>query len=73
MTELIAPCQHCEERPGVTKLGLCVECHAKIKIRTMYVPKRTRKPADESIIARFRERAKRGLPLFEEETLVDLT
>jgi hypothetical protein len=61
-------CLHCERRPSAGRLGLCAVCHARSCIRVLYVVRRRDwTPEWEVHLRRLTERAKKKLPLFEEE------
>lgn len=59
-------CQHCEKTLATADLGLCASCHAKNTVRSLYEPRPTDTPELLARIAYYRERAKKGLDLFEE-------
>ena len=61
-------CLHCERRPSAGRLGLCAVCHARPCIRVLYaVRRRDWTPEWEARLRRLAERAKKKLPLFEED------
>jgi hypothetical protein len=60
-------CLHCERRPRANSLGLCAECKSVDGIRVLYVRRRGWTPEWEAHLRRLTERAKRGLPLFDEQ------
>jgi len=60
-------CLHCERRPAGGRLGLCAVCGSRGTIRVLYaVRRRGWTPEWEAHLRRLTERAKKGLPLFEE-------
>ena len=62
-------CLHCERRPSAGLLGLCAVCHARPCIRVLYaVRRRDWTPEWEAHLRRMAERAKKKLPLFEEDS-----
>jgi hypothetical protein len=61
------PCKHCEARPRATPLGLCERCDALGGIRLLYLKTRRLTPEREDRLRILAERARRRLPLFDEE------
>jgi hypothetical protein len=64
MTE---PCKHCEARPRATPLGLCAECDGQVCVRLLYEKTRRLAPEREDRLRILAERARRRLPLFDDE------
>jgi hypothetical protein len=68
-----APCVHCERRPAVTAYRLCDRCHARKRVRLLYVPRVNDDPDDPEFQYRrrqeavLRRRANQHLPLFPRE------
>jgi hypothetical protein len=60
-------CKHCERRPRVTPLGLCAKCHARRGIRLLYFRTHHLSPEREDRLMILAERARRRLPLFEDD------
>jgi hypothetical protein len=61
-------CLHCERRPAAGRFGLCAACEARCCIRVLYARRRRSwTPEWEAHLRRLTERAKRKLPLFENE------
>ena len=61
-------CLHCERRPAAGRLGLCAACEARCCVRVLYaVRRRGWTPEWETHLRRLTERAKKKLPLFEDE------
>jgi hypothetical protein len=60
----VEACLHCEGPPPMTKLGLCLACHARLKIRELYYRRRGWTAVDELMLRVLRARANRRLPLF---------
>ena len=61
------PCKHCEARPGVTPLGLCERCDAQGCVRLLYEKTRGLTPEREDRLRLLAERARRRLPLFDDD------
>jgi hypothetical protein len=61
------PCKHCEARPRETALGLCGRCDALGCVRQLYEKTRGLSPEREDRLRLLAERARRRLPLFEDE------
>jgi hypothetical protein len=60
-------CLHCEEAAAATGLGLCPACQAVPGIRVLYLRRRGWTPQWELHLRRLTERARRRLPLFEDD------
>src|SRR5438067_1411336 len=60
-------CKHCEARPRATTLGLCPVCDATGGIRLLYHCTRHLSPEREDRLRVLSERARRRLPLFDDE------
>ena len=65
------PCKHCERRPRATPLGLCARCDARGCVRLLYERTRWLTPEREDRLRILAERARRRLPLFDDETETD--
>src|SRR5262245_24222186 len=61
------PCRFCERAPAVTVYGLCATCNQVRARRRVYRVARGGTPEWEAHLLYLTERAKRRLPLFEEE------
>jgi len=61
------PCLHCEHRPASNGLGLCAICNGVESIRQLYLRRRGWTPQWEAHLIRLTERARKRLPLFDEE------
>jgi hypothetical protein len=59
-------CLHCEKAEAAGGLGLCPACHAVPGIRVLYVRRRGWTPQWELHLRRLADRARRRLPLFED-------
>jgi hypothetical protein len=57
-------CLHCEQRPSRTRLGLCLGCHRRNRVRELYLHRRGWTPEWEAHLRRLTRRAQAGLPLF---------
>jgi hypothetical protein len=62
-----ALCLHCERRPSTSSLGLCSHCHARDTIRPLYVRRAGWTPRWEAHLRRLTQRARRRLPLFQDD------
>ncbi len=60
-------CLHCEKAAAVDGLGLCPACRAVPGIRVLYVRRRGWTPQWEMHLRRLADRARRRLPLFEDD------
>jgi hypothetical protein len=60
-------CLHCERRPRRSGLGLCARCNARGAVRLLYVRHRGWTPQWEAHIRRLTQRARQGLPLFDDD------
>jgi hypothetical protein len=63
----VALCLHCEKAAAASGLGLCPACHAVRGIRKLYVRRRGWTPQWERHLRRLTDRARRRLPLFEDD------
>ena len=60
-------CLHCERRLRNAPLGLCTRCYARKPIRRLYIRRRGWTPKWEAHILRLTARARKRLPLFDDE------
>jgi hypothetical protein len=60
-------CKHCEARLPTTALGLCAHCDAQGCVRQLYEKTRHLTPEREDRLRLLAERARRRLPLFDED------
>jgi hypothetical protein len=60
-------CLHCEKRPRAGGLSLCARCHARTAIRILYTRRGNWTPQWDAHLCRLAERAKRRLPLFDND------
>jgi hypothetical protein len=61
-------CLHCEKAAAANGLGLCPACNAVPGIRVLYLRRRGWTPQWELHLRRLTDRARRRLPLFEDES-----
>jgi hypothetical protein len=68
-------CLHClaqgDESKPINKLGLCPTCARKKRIRILYKTRWDRPSGWEEHLERLAERARQGLPLFDEQDTQD--
>jgi hypothetical protein len=60
-------CKHCEARPRLTPLGLCGRCDGLDGVRLLYEKTRGLAPEREDRLRTLAERARRRLPLFDDQ------
>ncbi len=63
------PCKHCEVRARATALGLCARCDGQGCVRQLYEKTRGLTPEREDRLRLLAERARRRLPLFDDDDL----
>jgi hypothetical protein len=60
-------CLHCEKAAAANGLGLCPACNAMPGVRVLYLRRRGWTPRWELHLRRLARRARRGLPLFDDD------
>jgi hypothetical protein len=67
MAPAVPLCLHCERRRSADGSGLCRRCYARQAVRILYVRRRGWTPHWEAHLRRLTERAKKRLPLFDND------
>lgn len=60
-------CKHCEAYEATQSYGLCAKCYKKPQIRLLYKQDAQRPAERQARIELYTERAKKLLPLFQED------